>query len=150
MRQQFSNRENVEISQFTTAFIKNAAEHLAVDGHDAPDIQFRERGYLMLCSPGAGEDILRENHALQRSLDCPVELLDPAALEARFPWLSLDGVALGCLGTRHEGYFDPVRRLPPPSDAAAVPHRCCRLPPPALFPVVSPACLPLQGHLPRR
>ena len=29
------------------------------------------------------------------------------ALQRRFPWLSIDGVALGCVGERSEGWFDP-------------------------------------------
>jgi sarcosine oxidase len=36
-----------------------------------------------------------------------VALLGPAQLAARFPWLALDGVAVGSLGQSGEGWFDP-------------------------------------------
>jgi len=35
-----------------------------------------------------------------------VELLDPDQLARRFPWLSVDGVAVGSLGRSGEGWFD--------------------------------------------
>merc|ERR1711938_459569 len=33
--------------------------------------------------------------------------MTPSELSAKFPWLCLDGVALGCLGVDGEGWFDP-------------------------------------------
>jgi FAD-dependent oxidoreductase domain-containing protein 1 len=64
-----------------------------------------ERGYLYLASP-AHEATLRENHAVQRAESAEVVLLEPTELTSRFPWLSVDGVALGSLGTSGEGWFD--------------------------------------------
>lgn len=36
-----------------------------------------------------------------------ISVLDRDALRSRFPWLSVEGVALGSFGERNEGYFDP-------------------------------------------
>src|SRR5690606_25197964 len=43
----------------------------------------------------------------QRALGAAVELLDPDALRARFPWLNTDGLAGGGFGPRNEGWIDP-------------------------------------------
>ncbi len=43
---------------------------------------------------------------MQRSLDVPVELLDPPQLQRRFPWLNVEDLAGGSLGLADEGWFD--------------------------------------------
>ena len=55
IRQQFSTPANIALSQFGLSFIRNAAEHLSVDG-DPVDLGLREPGYLYLAT-GAGADI---------------------------------------------------------------------------------------------
>ncbi len=109
IRQQFSTPLNVKISQFGVQIIKDPASWLAVDG-EVPEVDFVENGYLFLAS-AAGMPILERNHALQRELDVPVELLSPAELAARFPWLRTDDLAGGSLGTADEGWFDAYALL---------------------------------------
>ena len=99
IRQQFSTPLNIHLSRFGIDFLRCAPELLGVD------LGLREPGYLFLAS-SAGEAVLRANHAVQRGEGCAVELLEAAALAARFPWLSTDGIALASLGTANEGWFD--------------------------------------------
>ena len=99
IRQQFSTPLNIHLSRFGIDFLRRAPELLGVD------LGLREPGYLFLAS-SAGEAVLRANHAVQRGEGCAVELLEAAALAARFPWLSTDGIALASLGTANEGWFD--------------------------------------------
>jgi sarcosine oxidase len=99
IRQQFSTPLNIHLSRFGIAFLREARDRLGLD------LGLKERGYLFLAS-AAGEEVLRANNAAQRAEGCAVELLDPARLAQRFPWLSIDGVALGSLGTANEGWFD--------------------------------------------
>ena len=104
IRQQFSTPVNIAMSRYGFAFFKEVANHLAV--HDVvPDIGLVEGGYLYLASQ-AGEAVLRSNHAIQRQCNVDVALLDSAALQLRFPWLSTDDLALGSLGLSGEGWFD--------------------------------------------
>ncbi len=42
-----------------------------------------------------------------RECGAKVELLSPAKLKRRFPWLNTDGVALASYGFENEGWFDP-------------------------------------------
>lgn len=104
IRQQFSTPLNMAMSRFGLAFLRDGGSTLAVDG-DRPALGLRERGYLFLASP-AGEAVLRDNHAVQVANGAQVALLDPAALAARFPWLSMQGLVAGSLGLEGEGWFD--------------------------------------------
>ncbi|MGE0715762.1 MAG: NAD(P)/FAD-dependent oxidoreductase [Alphaproteobacteria bacterium] len=105
IRQQFSTEENIRMSQFGMAFLRDIDRNLGVDG-ERIDVGFRENGYLFLATE-AGRPVLEANHATQRACDAAVALLDPAALAARFPWLSTEGLAAGSFGTANEGWFDP-------------------------------------------
>jgi FAD-dependent oxidoreductase domain-containing protein 1 len=104
IRQQFSTPINIALSCRSLAFYRRAGDELAVGG-ERPEIGLVEPGYLYLASQ-AGVSRLQQQHALHRHLGVDVALLDPAALAARFPWLSVRGVALGSLGLSGEGWFD--------------------------------------------
>jgi FAD-dependent oxidoreductase domain-containing protein 1 len=99
IRQQFSTPLNIHLSRYGIGFLRRAPEFLGVD------LGLREPGYLFLAST-AGEAVLRANHVIQKSEGCVVELLEPAALGWRFPWISTDGVVLASHGTENEGWFD--------------------------------------------
>ena len=107
IRQQFSTVENIRMSQYGFAYLEAIDEHLAATDGDRPSqaIGLHRGGYLYLASRDRVED-LRANHAVQAAAGADVILLGPADLEARFPWLSLDGVELGSLGLHGEGWFD--------------------------------------------
>ena len=104
VRHQFSTPENILMSMFGSEFIAEAPTRLAVDG-DAPELGWREGGYLFLASE-AGLATLQANHRTQRALGVAVQLLEPEALRARFGWLRCDGLAGASLGLRGEGWLD--------------------------------------------
>lgn len=104
IRQQFSTEINIRLSRASLDFYRRIGDELAVEG-SRPDIGLTERGYLFLAT-AAGLDVLRANHAVQRACGAPVSLLEPAALQARLPWLNIDGIAGGSLGEGGEGWFD--------------------------------------------
>lgn len=105
IRQQFGTAVNVAISRYGIAFLREAAEHLAVDGN-RPELGLVEPGYLYLAATDDGAGTLRRNHRLQVEHGADIGLLTPDALRARFPWLTVDDLALGALGTSGEGWFD--------------------------------------------
>jgi glycine/D-amino acid oxidase-like deaminating enzyme len=104
IRQQFSSPVNMALSRDGFRFLRDAPRLLEVDG-DAPHIGLVERGYLYLATPG-GADGLRALNAVQRAHGADIALLAPDALAQRYPWLNTDGIALGSLGLRGEGWFD--------------------------------------------
>lgn len=105
IRQQFSTRENIHMSLFSLEFFRSASESLAV-GRESPDIGLVEPGYLFLASE-RGIPVLERNHALQTSLGARIQLLTPAELGTRFPWLDVGDLACGSLGLEGEGWLDP-------------------------------------------
>ena len=104
IRHQFSNPENIRLSQFGTHFIKNGVEDLAVDG-EVPDLGFHERGYLFLAT-AAGLDLLTRNHRTQKAEKVDVGLLTPEQIKHRCPWMQVDDLAGGSLGYSGEGWLD--------------------------------------------
>ena len=107
IRQQFSLPANIQLSLYGLDFLRRLPTELSTPGEDAPDVQFKEQGYLFLASE-RGVDTLRLNHSTQRANGVSwTTLLEPSALAQRFPWLNVDGIALGCLGEQGEGWFDP-------------------------------------------
>lgn len=104
IRQQFSSALNIRVGLAGVAFLKSAKTALAVEG-DAPDLPLVENGYLYLASE-AGAEALRANHVTQIAQGADIALLTPDEVTARFPYLSVEGVALASLGLSGEGWFD--------------------------------------------
>ncbi|CAI5720180.1 unnamed protein product [Peronospora destructor] len=106
IRHQFSETENIEMSLYGTENLRNIGTNMKVDGHDAPDVQFVEGGYMFLASE-EGADILKQNYVTQKAAGADVQLLDPVALKKRFPWINTEGVEQAVLGMKDQGWFDP-------------------------------------------
>lgn len=105
IRQQFSTPENIKISKFGARFIKNADQHLSVDG-EKTYIPFHESGYLFLASDNEKEALL-QNLKIQIEHQVDVSYLSAKELKIRFPWLTVDDLAGACLGLKNEGWTDP-------------------------------------------
>ncbi|MCZ4280099.1 FAD-binding oxidoreductase [Kiloniella laminariae] len=114
IRQQFSTRENIEISLFGIQFLRNLNQYLGIEeslANNTPhDIGLQEKGYLLLASP-AGADILHRNNKLQTELGADISLLPSSILQERFPWMNCEDLALGSLGNSGEGWFDAYSLL---------------------------------------
>lgn len=95
IRQQFSTPLNIALSQY-------GLQQLRAMG---PDAGLVERGYLYLATPDGAEG-LRELHALQCAAGADIELMSPAQLKQRWPWLATQDLALGSWGRSGEGWFD--------------------------------------------
>ena len=109
IRQQFSTPENIRIGLFGAEFVKNIGQYLSVDG-EAPVVDFKERGYLILASPDTLA-LMQDNHALQRQLGADIAYQTNDDLTVRFPWLATQGLAGGFLGLSNEGWLDPYSLL---------------------------------------
>ena len=94
IRQQFSTPENIRMSRFSFGWLR-----------DNVDVGLHESGYLYL-APLDGVSVLEATHAVHEAEGVDAILLTPGELAARFPWMSIDGVALASLGLSGEGWFD--------------------------------------------
>lgn len=112
IRQQYSNPINVKISQFGIEIIRGFPERMAAffKGEAAPDLGFREHGYLYCCSVD-GVGAARARVDLQRGLGAHTVFLEPGPLKDRFPWLNVEDLGGGSWGARDEGWFDSMGLL---------------------------------------
>jgi FAD-dependent oxidoreductase domain-containing protein 1 len=90
------------MSLYGADFLRNIKQHLG----DDVDVNFVPHGYLMMASE-EGAETLERNSRLQVELGARNELLSAKKLKEKFPWLNVDGIALGCHGLEKEGWFDP-------------------------------------------
>jgi FAD-dependent oxidoreductase domain-containing protein 1 len=104
IRQQFGTAPNIRMSAYSIEFLRNVKALLAVDGYDA-EIGLREPGYLILGTPGQIAGFEAKN-AVQRACGIRTDLLDPAALQRRYPWLRCDDLGIASYGPEKEGWFD--------------------------------------------
>jgi FAD-dependent oxidoreductase domain-containing protein 1 len=108
VRQLFSLPENIWMSHYSLGFYADFARTMAVDGR-AAEIDFRRQGYLFVVDKG-GAGQLEANYRLQAREGARVELLDRAALGARFPSIGNNDVALAC-HSPDDGWIDPESTL---------------------------------------
>ncbi|NXX41103.1 FXRD1 protein, partial [Tricholaema leucomelas] len=106
IRQQFSLPENIRMSRFSAAFLRDINEYLGVPNEPPIDIQFQPSGYLFL-APTEAAARLEALVQLQREEGVQVALLSPAQLKEKFPWIDTEGVAVASYGLEDEGWFDP-------------------------------------------
>ncbi|CAH8288519.1 unnamed protein product, partial [Schistosoma turkestanicum] len=111
IRQQFSEPENIQMSLFSINFLRNVTRYLSVDDSvENIDIGFNPQGCLVLANT-QNLDLLKENYLLQLDLGAKVELLTKDALSARWPWMNVEDIEMGCYGYENEGWFDPFLLL---------------------------------------
>uniref|UniRef100_A0A8C3VF13 FAD-dependent oxidoreductase domain-containing protein 1 n=1 Tax=Catharus ustulatus TaxID=91951 RepID=A0A8C3VF13_CATUS len=104
--QQFSLRENIQMSRFSASFLRDINEYLGVPNEPRIDIQYQPSGYLFLASP-QNAAALEATVQLQRDEGAQVALLSPTQLKEKFPWINTEDVAVASYGLEDEGWFDP-------------------------------------------
>ncbi|KAH9514582.1 FAD-dependent oxidoreductase domain-containing protein 1 [Bulinus truncatus] len=106
IRHQFSVPENVQLSMYTSEFLRNIKEHLSVIHDSPPDVQFNHQGYLFLAPPSGAEQLVN-NVKMQQELGAKVVLLTKSQLAEKYPWMNLNEIECGSFGLEGEGWFDP-------------------------------------------
>jgi glycine/D-amino acid oxidase-like deaminating enzyme len=107
IRSQFSSEVNVRISRFGIDFIRNFPDYSGPAGEVAT-LGLIENGYLFLTATAEGAATMAEIAAMQRACGAATQVLSPADLSARFPWLETGDLAAGSFGPRDEGWFDNI------------------------------------------
>jgi len=106
VRQQFSLRENILLSQRSIEFLKDIDKHLSVEGEDPVDIQFKHGSYLFLTTNKTSH-LLAENIAVQEQAGVKVQKYNAASLQRKYPYLNVEDVELASDCDADEGWFDP-------------------------------------------
>lgn len=112
IRQQFSQPINVLISQFGVEFIRGFRARMQkhYPGEIAPDLAFREHGFLYCWRP-EDVDAARDRTELQRSLGAHTQFLTPADIKKNFPWANVDDLGGASWASEAEGWFDNIGLL---------------------------------------
>jgi sarcosine oxidase, subunit beta len=100
IRAQFTSEINILLSRYSIAFYETLAETLGCH------FDFEQEGYLFVTASEETAERFRANVTLQQSHGVPVELLTPAQIAERWPFLETGDLVLGTFcGT--DGYADP-------------------------------------------
>ena len=100
IRHQYANRVGIELTLAGIETFERFETEFGVDP------SFRQHGYLILVSTDAELAQAERNVALQRSLGVAVQLLPPAEVARRFPYLHTEDLR-GATWSPRDGYADP-------------------------------------------
>jgi sarcosine oxidase subunit beta len=100
IRQQFSHPANIRLSQEAVRLFERFEEEIGVD------VDFRQVGYLFLAQSEDTWAEFQQNVQVQRRYGVPVELLSPAEVAYRWPYLNVDDLRGGTF-CAEDGYADP-------------------------------------------
>ncbi|CAB3405883.1 unnamed protein product [Caenorhabditis bovis] len=109
--QQFSIPEFVDMSLFTTEFLRHAGEHLRILDSEQPDINFFPTGFLRFATTDEEVTQMRDAWKIQIEHGAKVELLSKEELQQRFPYMHVEDVKLASLGIENEGTIDTWQLL---------------------------------------
>ena len=105
IRQQFSNRLNIQISRFGAEFIKGFRGFMG-DDPEVPELVLQSYGYLYLADTPEFAQTLRESQAIQAAEGAHTRHMTPAEIAAEYPFYQLDDVLAANHNLVDEGYFD--------------------------------------------
>ncbi len=107
IRQQFSTKLNVEISQFAADFINNFQEYMDNDVR-VPKLAIKSFGYMYLAGDEDFAKNLRNNQKVQAASGAATELLTPEEIKSRYPFYNVEDIKLGSINLVNEGYWDSI------------------------------------------
>lgn len=102
VRQQWGLKMNVLLAKESIKAFENLNEELDT----GLDIEFKQKGYLMLAYTDKMVEQYKKNVALQKSLDIPVELISPDEARGIVPYLNTDGL-LAATFCPTDGHINP-------------------------------------------
>ena len=104
IRAQFSTEINIRFSLESLKTFEQFKEEFGVNP------EFKKIGYLFLAATEQEIGVFKENVALQRKFNIPVEFLSPDEIRVRWPYLRTDGI-LGGTFCPWDGYAGPSEIL---------------------------------------
>ena len=107
IRQQFSTKLNVEISQFSANFINNFQEYMDYDPR-VPKLLINSFGYMYLAADDDCAQNLIDNQKVQLEAGAATELLTPKQIKSRYPFYNIEDIKLGSINLINEGYWDSI------------------------------------------
>ena len=107
MRQQFSTKLNIQISQFAADFVLNLQGYMA-DKVKIPKLTINSFGYMYLADDVSFVETLKDNQKIQIEAGTATELLLPTEIKSRYPFYNVEDIILGSINVVNEGYWDSM------------------------------------------
>lgn len=105
IRQQFSNKANIRVSQFGAEFIKNFRSFMGGDP-EVPHLTLQSYGYMYLADTPEFASTLKEAQQIQTSLGAQTRHMSRDQIAADYPFYQLDDIIAANHNKVDEGYFD--------------------------------------------
>lgn len=105
MRQQFTNKINVQISQFAADFVKNFRAYMH-DDPDVPHVILQSYGYMYLADTPEMAETLQAAQKMQAANGAGTQHLSCDDIAAAYPFYALDDILAANHNLKDEGYFD--------------------------------------------
>ncbi len=105
MRQQFSTKINIQISQFAADFVKNFRKYMGGDER-VPNVPIQSYGYMYLADNEPFATTLKELQKLQVSCGAGTKHMTADEIKRDYPFYMLDDIVAGNHNLIDEGYFD--------------------------------------------
>jgi len=102
VRQQWGTALNITLARDSMRIFENMEEYTGYDR----DCGLRQGGYLIPAYTDSEWEQFQKNYTLQRSLDIPVQKLDPDGAKEIVPHLNTDGL-IGAMFCGTDGFLDP-------------------------------------------
>ena len=105
IRQQFSTKINILISQFGASYIKNFKNFMNNDQRIQP-LKFDNFGYLYLANTQTFAMKLKENQQIQNEMGAKTKFMTSTEIKNIFPFYNVSDIVAGNHNCVDEGYFD--------------------------------------------
>lgn len=105
IRQQFSTKINIQISQFGADYINNFRTHMNGDP-DIPILSIQNFGYMYLANTKEFAKVLWENQKTQASENAETKYMSAKEISYDYPFYNVEDIVAGNHNLKNEGYFD--------------------------------------------
>ena len=105
IRQQFSTKINIQISQFGADYINNFRKNMNGDP-DVPNLNIQNFGYMYLANTKKFAKVLQENQKIQESENAETRYMTTKEISRDYPFYNVEDILAGNHNLKNEGYFD--------------------------------------------
>ena len=105
IRQQFSQKINIEISQFGAHYIKNFRRYMN-ENSEIPNLTIETFGYMYLANTEKFAGILKNNQKIQQLANSKTRFMTALEIKTEYPFYNVDDIIGGNHNLVDEGYFD--------------------------------------------
>ena len=105
IRQQFSTKINIQISQFGADYINNFRTHMNGDP-EIPDLSIQSFGYMYLANTKEFAQILKDNQKIQAFENAKTKYMSAKEILCDYPFYNVEDIIGGNHNLKNEGYFD--------------------------------------------